>query len=119
MDRSARTPRSRASCPLTRRSTSQSPRGGRDDHAKGGESVAVAQLSPEAPARTERPRGYNLLTATVGAAIGFLFGALLGGAIGSRYDFVAGSDQNDIGALLGYFFAVVGWLAGLGFLNHP
>jgi cytochrome c oxidase subunit 1 len=81
--------------------------------------VAVAQLSTEVPARTEHPRGHNLLTAMVGAAIGFLFGALLGGAIGRRYDFVAGSDQNDIGALLGYFFAVVGWLAGLGFLNYP
>jgi cytochrome c oxidase subunit I len=73
----------------------------------------------EIPAERERPRGFNLLTALLGAAIGFVFGALLGGVIGNRYDFIAGADQNDIGAFLAYLFAVIGWLAGLGFLNYP
>jgi cytochrome c oxidase subunit 1 len=84
--------------------------------------VAVPDVmvqTAEIPADVERPRGFNLLTALLGAAIGFVFGALLGGVIGNRYDFIAGADQNDIGAFLAYFFAVIGWLAGLGFLNYP
>ena len=63
--------------------------------------------------------GFNLLSATVLAIVGFEIGQLIGHQIGTHLDFVAATDQNDTALLLGYVLAVVGWLAGLGFLNYP
>ena len=44
-----------------------------------------------------------------------------GSAIASawRFDWVAAIDYNDIAILLGYVLGTVGYLAGLGILNHP
>jgi cytochrome c oxidase subunit 1 len=65
--------------------------------------------------------GFNVFTGIVGAVIGYLIGQLIGDAIHAKsltyYTTEAG--QNDVAILLGYFFGVVGFLAGLGFLNYP
>src|ERR1700753_2191666 len=59
-------------------------------------------------------------TAIIGAVIGYVLGHLLGnwltGATGAtnQYPNVALSDSEDWPIVLGYLFAIVGWLAGLG-----
>ncbi len=65
--------------------------------------------------------GFNVFTGIVGAIVGYVIGHIIGNAIHavsiSYYADEAG--QNDIAILLGYFFGVVGFLAGLGFFNYP
>jgi cytochrome c oxidase subunit 1 len=65
--------------------------------------------------------GFNLLTGIVGAIVGWLFGDWIGGRIhaASIAYYATESGQNDISVLLGYLFGVIGFLAGLGFLNYP
>ena len=65
--------------------------------------------------------GFNLLTGIVGAIVGWLFGDWIGGRIhaASIAYYATESGQNDISILLGYLFGVIGFLAGLGFLNYP
>jgi cytochrome c oxidase subunit I len=62
-------------------------------------------------------------TAIIGAVIGYLLGHMLGdyltGATGAanQYPNVPLSDSEDWPIVIGYAFAVVGWLAGLGVFN--
>ena len=62
-------------------------------------------------------------TAIIGAVIGYLLGHMLGdyltGATGAanQYPNVALSDSEDWPIVIGYAFAVAGWLAGLGVFN--
>jgi cytochrome c oxidase subunit 1 len=56
-------------------------------------------------------------TGLIGAVIGYLLGHLLGNWLGGDYARSALSDTNDVAIVLGYAFAVVGWLAGLGVFN--
>ncbi len=61
-------------------------------------------------------------TAVVGAVIGYLLGHLLGNFLASsnvatEYPNIALSDSSDWPIVLGYAFAVVGWVAGLGVFN--
>ncbi len=60
-------------------------------------------------------------TAIIGAVIGYLGGSFLGsfltGTGGSLYPNVTLSDSKDWPLVLGYVFAIVGWLAGLGVFN--
>jgi len=57
-------------------------------------------------------------TAIIGAVIGYLIGSLLGsfltGTGNGLYPNVSLSDSKDWPIVLGYLFAIVGWLAGLG-----
>src|SRR5580704_3653100 len=55
----------------------------------------------------------------IGAAIGYLLGHLLGDFVGGGFSRSALSDTNDVAIVLGYAFAVIGWLAGLGVFNDP
>jgi cytochrome c oxidase subunit I len=59
----------------------------------------------------------NVLTALAGAVAGYYFGHWLGNFIGSDYQQVATSDDNDFAIVLGYAFLIVGWLIGLGVFN--
>jgi len=59
----------------------------------------------------------GMQTGFAGAVGGYFFGHWLGNAIGSGWQQVATSDQNNLAILLGYTFLVVGWLAGLGVFN--
>jgi cytochrome c oxidase subunit I len=78
-----------------------------------------------APATGGRERQWFLRpaihTAVLGAIIGFLVGSILGsyltGTGAGLYPNVVLSDSKDWPVVLGYAFAVVGWLAGLGVFN--
>src|SRR5215472_11297628 len=61
-------------------------------------------------------------TAIIGAVIGYLIGHLLGNFLASsdvatEYPNIPLSDTSDWPIVLGYAFAIVGWLAGLGVFN--
>src|SRR5580704_899699 len=56
-------------------------------------------------------------TGLIGAVIGYFFGHWLGNFLGGGYSRSALSDANDVAIVLGYAFAVIGWLAGLGVFN--
>src|SRR5438477_8027856 len=77
--------------------------------------VAVAIRPPI----VRRLVGFNLLTAIALGIGGFFLGAWIGGQIAVGKDYLLGTDQNDIGVFMGFLFATIGWLGGLGFLNHP
>jgi cytochrome c oxidase subunit I len=63
--------------------------------------------------------GFNLFTAIALGIGGFFLGAYIGGQIAAGKDYLIGTDQNDVGVVLGFLFATIGWLAGLGFFNYP
>jgi cytochrome c oxidase subunit 1 len=66
--------------------------------------------------------GFNLLTAIIGAAIGYVIGHnVIGPAIHAPSVEYFGEEagQNDIAVLLGYLFATIGFLIGMGFANYP
>ena len=61
----------------------------------------------------------NLLTAIALGIGGFFLGAYVGGQIAVGKDYLIGTDQNDVGVFMGFLFATIGWLGGLGFFNYP
>src|SRR5438105_7576259 len=63
--------------------------------------------------------GFNLFTAIALGIGGFFLGAWIGGQIAVGKDYLLGTDQNDVGIFMGFLFATIGWLGGLGFFNHP
>ncbi|HET8980708.1 MAG TPA: cbb3-type cytochrome c oxidase subunit I, partial [Solirubrobacteraceae bacterium] len=65
--------------------------------------------------------GFNLFTGIIGAIVGYIIGHVIGASINapSITYFAEEAGQNDIAIFLGYFFGVVGFLGGLGFLNYP
>src|SRR6266516_282568 len=79
-------------------------------------SEAVIALRPPL---MRRLLGFNLFTAIALGIGGFFLGAYLGGQIAVGKDYLLGTDQNDVGVFMGFLFATVGWLAGLGFFNYP
>jgi cytochrome c oxidase subunit I len=62
---------------------------------------------------------FNLLWGLVGLVVGYAIGLWIGHRMGSRFDWTADIDYNDIAILLGYTLGTIGYLAGLGILNHP
>src|SRR5437660_1694753 len=50
---------------------------------------------------------------------GWFLGGWIGGQIAVGHDYLLATDQNDVGISMGYLFAVIGWLVGLGFANYP
>jgi len=63
--------------------------------------------------------GFNLFTAIALGVGGFFLGAYIGGQIAAGKDYLIATDQNDVGVFLGFLFATIGWLGGLGFFNYP
>src|SRR5437588_7287128 len=63
--------------------------------------------------------GFNMLTGLVLGIGGWFLGGWIGGQIAVGHDYLQGTDQNDVGIFMGYLFAVIGWLVGLGFANYP
>ena len=59
----------------------------------------------------------ELLTALVGAVIGYYFGHWLGNFMAASTSRWARSDDNDMAIVLGYAFLIIGWLIGLGVFN--
>src|SRR5579875_1665291 len=56
-------------------------------------------------------------TGLIGAIAGYFLGHWLGNFLGGGYARSGLADTNDVAIVLGYAFAVVGWLAGLGVFN--
>src|SRR5256885_10385148 len=63
--------------------------------------------------------GFNMLTGLVLGIGGWFLGAWIGGQMAVGHPYLQGTDQNDVGIYMGYLFAVIGWLLGLGFANYP
>jgi cytochrome c oxidase subunit I len=80
---------------------------------------STAELRMLTGRRARGPIGFNLFTAVALGIGGFFLGAYLGGQIAVGKDYLLGTDQNDVGIFLGFLFATIGWLAGLGFFNYP
>jgi cytochrome c oxidase subunit 1 len=84
----------------------------------------MTEISTPTPAAAS-PQGrsillqFNVLWGIVGLIVGYTIGLWIGHRIGSRFDWVAAIDYNDIAILLGYVLGTVGYLGGLGILNHP
>jgi cytochrome c oxidase subunit 1 len=89
--------------------------------------VGTATPTPTpTPTSTVRSRNWRvlstpgLITGLTYAVVGFTLGRWLGRLIGRGWPRAAnGSDENDLALVLGYVFAVVGWLWGLGFARYP
>jgi cytochrome c oxidase subunit I len=69
--------------------------------------------------RWRRLIGFNMLTGLVLGCAGWFLGGWIGGQIAVGHDYLLGTDQNDVGIFMGFLFAVIGWLIGLGFANYP
>jgi cytochrome c oxidase subunit I len=83
-----------------------------------------ATAPPDHPVRRRplwrRLIGFNLLTAILLGIGGWYFGWWLAHQITApSLDYFGDTDQNDIAVFMGYFFGVVGFLIGLGFLQYP
>jgi cytochrome c oxidase subunit I len=80
-----------------------------------------AEPTGGAPEIAERERPWWLRmgahTGLVGAVAGYFLGHWLGNFLAGGFPRSALSDQNNVAIVLGYAFAVVGWLAGLGVFN--
>ncbi len=64
--------------------------------------------------------GFNLLSGIVLGIVGFYFGWWLGHQIHAEsLEFFEDTSQNDVALMLGYLFAVIGFLVGLGFAGYP
>jgi cytochrome c oxidase subunit 1 len=74
----------------------------------------------ERPPLWRRLIGFNLLTGVVLLVVGFYVGWWLGHQIHAEsLDFIEDTNQNDIALMLGYLFAVIGFLIGIGFARYP
>ncbi|MGZ4269045.1 MAG: hypothetical protein ACXVSX_07520, partial [Solirubrobacteraceae bacterium] len=90
-------------------------------------STASGTVPPATPPRQTTPArpiwrsllGFNALTALVLGLAGYALGHWIGSRIASGMDSQTTTDQNDVAILMGFVLAVLGWLAGLGFLNYP
>jgi cytochrome c oxidase subunit I len=64
--------------------------------------------------------GFHLGTGVVFGVIGWYLGWFLGHQIHAEsIEYFSDIDQNDVSIFLGYIIGVIGFLAGLGFLNYP
>jgi cytochrome c oxidase subunit I len=85
----------------------------------------AVQMKPESTEPTAgrpRPSGSywrhaGVHTGLVLAVAGYFFGHWLGNALSYTYAQNSLSDSNDVPIVLGYAFAVIGWLIGLGIFN--
>jgi cytochrome c oxidase subunit I len=63
--------------------------------------------------------GFNMLTGLAFGIGGWFLGGWIGGQMAVGHDYLQATNQNDVGIFMGYLFAVIGWLVGLGFANYP
>jgi cytochrome c oxidase subunit I len=80
--------------------------------------MTTAAVSVQPPV-WRRLVGFNALTGTVLGVLGFFLGQWIGHELSSGMDSQVGTDQNDVALILGYLFAVAGFLIGLGFAHYP
>jgi cytochrome c oxidase subunit 1 len=63
--------------------------------------------------------GFNALSGLALGIGGYFFGHWVGTRITIGMDSQLATDQNDVAIFMGYVFALLGWLIGLGFFNYP
>jgi cytochrome c oxidase subunit 1 len=63
--------------------------------------------------------GFNALSGLGLGIGGYFFGHWVGTRITIGMDSQLATDQNDVAIFMGYVFALLGWLIGLGFFNYP
>jgi cytochrome c oxidase subunit I len=80
--------------------------------------VSESAATPRRPV-WRRLIGFNMLTGLVLGIGGWFLGGWIGGQIAVGHDYLQGTNQNDVGIYMGFLFAVIGWLVGLGFANYP
>ena len=87
--------------------------------AIGSQPDSASGVGDPSPAHKQRNfwLGQGIHTAVIGAFIGYIFGHWLGNYVGSGYQQVGLSDDNDLAIVLGLAFLIVGWLIGLGVFN--
>ena len=61
--------------------------------------------------------GFNALSGLGLGIGGYFFGHWVGTRITIGMDSQLATDQNDVAIFMGYVFALLGWLIGLGFFN--
>ncbi len=69
--------------------------------------------------RVRRLVGFNLLTGTLLGVGGYFLGHWVGTRLAINMDSQVATDQNDLAIFMGFLFALLGWLIGLGFFNYP
>ncbi len=76
---------------------------------------------PIGPARPlwRRLLGFHLLSAVALGAGGYALGHWVGVRISTDIKAMTETDQNDIATFMGFAFATIGWLLGLGFFRYP
>jgi len=79
---------------------------------------------PVSPGKTAAPRlarlvGFNVVSATILAIVAYILGHKLGAVVGHHTTWNTASDQDDMAIFFGMGFAILGWMAGLGFFNYP
>jgi cytochrome c oxidase subunit I len=63
--------------------------------------------------------GFNVLLGFLLGIGGWFLGHWIGTRITIGMDSQLATDQNDVATFMGFVFATLGWLIGLGFLNYP
>jgi cytochrome c oxidase subunit 1 len=82
--------------------------------------MSALAIDPVRRPLVRRLIGFNLLGAVVLGAVGYYAGWWLGHQVTSSVvDHYADTSQNDIALFSAYVFGILGFLAGLGFLNYP
>jgi cytochrome c oxidase subunit 1 len=80
--------------------------------------TAIAVDVPRRPL-WRRLTGANALTALALGIGGYALGHWIGTRIAAGKAAPIGTDQDDIAIFMGFVFALIGWLAGLGFFSYP
>jgi len=78
----------------------------------------IDEVVPEMKPR-RRGLGFGVPAGLLLAFLGFVVGHVLGTVVSGSWEPANGTDQQDLGLVLGYVFGVIGWLVGLGFARYP
>jgi cytochrome c oxidase subunit 1 len=82
-------------------------------------SVSVRRIRRGTPSAARQLLGSNVFWA-VGLAIGgYALGHWIGARFGPHLRTQGETDSDDVAIFMGLFFATLGWVLGLGFLNYP
>ena len=78
----------------------------------------IHEALPDSPTRPRR-LGFGVPAGLLLAVLGFVLGHVIGTVVSRSWEPANGTDQQDLGLVLGYVFGVIGWLTGLGFARYP
>jgi cytochrome c oxidase subunit 1 len=82
-------------------------------------SISVSESRVSTPSAWSQLLGFNVIWAVALSIGGYALGHWIGAHIGINSAAQSETDQDDVAILMGLGFAILGWLAGLGFFNYP